>query len=158
MAKGISLASLDARKASSEAVEFEYVTAEGEQTGIFVSILGSQSDKVTSETNRLVNERRQKEAAQAAARMGGREQPTFTPVEDDIAFGQRLAAVRVAGWRKPDEVDGLTADQKERFQGIIEDFTPENALLLCRSNGDFSGFVTAKSNLSGPFMKRSPKA
>lgn len=141
MTKAVSLASLNARKASSEAVEFEYVDEAGERTGIFLSILGAQSDKVTSEVNALVNDRRRKEAALAATRMGGRDQPTFTPIEDDIAFGHRLAAVRLEGWR-----------------GIEEPFTPENALSLCQNNADIADFITKKSNLSGPFMKRSPKA
>lgn len=137
----LSLSDLNARAAADTAVEFEYVTAAGEPSGVFLSVLGAQSDKVTGEVNRLLNARRQKEAVQESTRMGGRSQATFTPIEDDIAFGQRLAALRLVGWR-----------------GIKEPFSPENALLLCQTNADVADQVIKVSSDAGRFMKASPKA
>lgn len=137
----LSLSDLDARSASDAAVEFEYILPSGEPSGVFLSVLGAQSDKVTSEVNRLVNDRRKKEAAAASTRMGGRDQAVFTPIEDDIAFGQRLSAIRLTGWR-----------------GIKEDFSAENALKLCQSNADIADQVMRTSNDSARFMKSSPKA
>lgn len=137
----LSLADLDARTASDAPVEFEYITPAGDPSGVFLSVLGAQSDKVTSEVHRLVNDRRKKEAAQASTRMGGRDQAVWTPIEDDIAFGQRLAAVRLVGWR-----------------GIKEEFSADNALKLCQSNADVADQVTKTSNDSARFMKASPKA
>lgn len=137
----LSLSDLNARAAADTAVEFEYVTPAGEPSGVFLSVLGAQSDKVTAEVNRLLNARRQKEAAQAATRMGGRDQAVFTPIEDDIAFGQRLAALRIADWR-----------------GIKEPFSPENALLLCQTNADVADQVIKTSGDTARFMKASPKA
>lgn len=137
----LSLSDLDARSASDAPIEFEYVSPDGTPSGVFLSVLGAQSDKVTSEVNRLVNDRRKKEAAQASTRMGGRDQAVWTPIEDDIAFGQRLAAVRLVGWR-----------------GIKEDYSPENALKLCQINADVADQVTKTSNDSARFMKASPKA
>jgi hypothetical protein len=63
----------------------------------------------------------------------------FTPIEDDVAFGQRLAAARICGWR-----------------GITEDFTPDLALRLCQSNPEVSAQVVEASNTLSNFMKVSP--
>lgn len=131
--QGVSLASLSA--STSAAFEFEYVTPAGKHTGIFFQVLSGQSETVTAEINKLVNQRRQAEAAQAA--LGGRDARTaFTPVEDDVAFGQRLAAVRLVGWR-----------------GIEEEFSPERALQLCQSNADIAAQITEKSSNVGNFMR-----
>lgn len=133
-----SLADLDARKASDGAFEFEYVLPDGEGSGVFLSVLGGQSKTVQDEANRLINERRRKEAVQAAQAKTSRNPETYTSVESDVEFGQRLAAVRVVGWR-----------------GIKETFSPELALSLCRSNQDVASQVLERSNDMANFMKPS---
>jgi hypothetical protein len=133
--KLFSLADLDATRASGEGFEFEYLDADGNGTGIFFKVLGGQSEAVTREVNALINARRQKEAAREIARrnvLGGKRAAEFEPLENDIDFGQRLAAVRLIGWR-----------------GISEPFTPENALTLCRTNKQVAEqIVTASDNLA----------
>jgi len=148
---GVSLASLNARKAAEVPTEFEY-TFEGKPTGLFFKVLGSQCASVTQTINRLVNERRKEEAARAALST----EANFTPIEDDIAFGQRLAAIRLVGWRKPGETQGLAPDQVERFQGIEDDWTAQAALTLCQDNPDIAAQITATSNKLSNFIKASP--
>jgi len=136
---GLSLADLNARQHGAEAFEFEYLLQDGSGSGVFLSVLGAQSEKVTGEINRLVNERRKKEQVQAARNAGSRAASAeFIPVEDDIAFGQRLSAVRLVGWR-----------------GITDPFTPENALALCQSNADVAAQVLEASNETANFLKLS---
>jgi hypothetical protein len=138
-APAISLNSFDARSASETPFEFEFIHPNGEASGLFLSVLGGQSKQVTDEVNRLMNERRRKEHARDInARTGGRKVDDFTTVESDIAFGQRVAAVRIVGWR-----------------GIPEQFTPELALELCQSNADIATQVNAMSADVGNFMKSS---
>lgn len=116
----MSLAQLDARKAGETPFEFEYVLPNGSGSGVFLSVLGEQCEKVSDEINRLVNERRRRE--QMAAVQASNSRPGQAPVasvESDIEFAQKLAAVRLVGWR-----------------GIEEPFTPENGLQLVKSNAD----------------------
>lgn len=135
----LSITDLDARKASDGAFEFEYVLPDGENSGVFLSVLGGQSKIVQDEANRLINERRRKEAVQAAQVKTSRNTETYVSVESDVEFGQRLAAVRVVGWR-----------------GIKEPFSTELALTLCRSNQDIASQVLERSNDMANFMKPSP--
>lgn len=134
----LSLDDLDTSKASAEAFEFEYINAVGEPSGVFLSVLGSQSETVTSEVARLVNERRRKEAQRDAARqmISGPRKVEFETLESDVEFGQRLAAVRLVGWR-----------------GITEPWSPENALRLCRSNRELAAQVTTQSDLTRNFTR-----
>lgn len=133
----ISLDALDARKASEEAFEFEYILVDGTRSGIFLSVLGAHSERVTTETNLLVNDRRRTQSALEAQAATNRQAENFIPIESDVEFGQRLAAVRIVGWR-----------------GIAEDYSAERGLWLCQRNPDIAAQVTAKSNNLGNFMKR----
>lgn len=129
-----SLNDLSATKASDEAFEFELEDSNGVGRGIFLKVLGSQSEKVTSEVARLINARRRSEASRAMR--ASKKTVEFEPIESDIEFGQRLAAVRLVGWR-----------------GITEGWTPENALTLCRSNRDISAQIVEQSDDMANFMK-----
>jgi hypothetical protein len=93
---------------------------------------------VTQEVARLVNERRRKEAARDVARKVGTgpRAVEFETLESDVEFGQRLAAVRLVGWR-----------------GITEPWSPENALRLCRGNRELAAQVTMQSDMTGNFTK-----
>lgn len=132
-----SLDDLDATKASAEAFSFEYINPAGDATGITFKVLGSQSAKVTDEVNKLVNERRRKEAAREIKRKVGVGAKTveFELLEDDITFGQRLAAVRLVGWT-----------------GIKEPFSPDGALKLCQTNRHIAAQITEQSDEMANFM------
>jgi hypothetical protein len=141
MTKGMSLADLDASKASDVPFEFEYFDAAGEETGVFFQVLGDESPRVVAETQTLLNERRRKEAAaEIRGRTGGRKEAEFTPVEDDVAFGQRLTAVRLVGWR-----------------GINEPWTADLALQLIKTNRHVAGEVTRNSAALENFTRNASK-
>ena len=133
---GVSLQDLDASKAGETPFEFEYINQAGNKTGIFFSVLGGQSEKVSKEIARLINERRHKEAVRETFRKGNPNKVEFEPLEDDVEFGQRLAAVRLAGWR-----------------GIDDPFSAENALRLCKGNREIAAQVTAQSDAVGNFIQ-----
>lgn len=141
-----SLNDYDATKACAAGFEFQYVPTdyEGdpekipENERLYLTVIGSQSEKVTTEVARLVNERRQKAAAREVNRkIGvGKKKVEFEPLESDVEFGQRLAAVRLVGWR-----------------GDLSDpWSPENALRLCQINQDIAAQVTTRSDDMGNFL------
>lgn len=132
MTKTLSLADLDAVAAGGSAFEFEYIRPDGTGSGVFLSVLGSQSEKVTEEVNKLVNARR-KQQAQAAA-SGGK--GDFTTIESDIEFGHKLTATRIVAWR-----------------GISDEFSPAGAYQLVSRNSAIAEQVTAASNDLTNFTK-----
>lgn len=136
--KTYSLKELDAAAASSEAVEFEYFSPAGNKTGIFFLVLGSHSETVSNATAELQNERRRKAAArEVQKKIGVGQKPIeFDKFEDDVDYGQRMAAARLVGWR-----------------GISDEFTAENALRLCKSNAHVAAFITQCSDELGNFIK-----
>lgn len=138
--KLVSLASLDARAASAVAMPFEYITPAGDPTGIILHLLGGQSKIVQDEANKAINERRRKEAMVAAQAKTSRNTDDYVTVETDVAFGQRLAAIRLTGW-----------------EGIEETWSAELGLLLCQNNNDVAAFILAKSNDMANFMKASSR-
>jgi hypothetical protein len=132
-----SLDDLDAKKASAQAFEFEYITPSGDNSGVFLSVLGGQSEIVTAEVTRLINDSRRKQAArEVQQKIGvGSKAVEFDTAENSIEFGQRLAAVRLVGWR-----------------GINEPWSVENALKLCRSNQEVASQVTKQSDAIANFI------
>lgn len=136
-----SLNDLDAKTKGETPIQAEYVTKEGVETGVVFSILGGESETVQAAINKMVNSRRKQQAAIEAAATSVRGATAVTPVEDDIAFGHRLTAVRLVGWK-----------------GIKEEFSPENAMKLVSSNADVSAFILEVSNQSGRFLQLKPKA
>lgn len=135
---GYSLKDLNAVEAGDAPFEFEYIGPDGKNTGVFLSVLGGQSETVTKEIARLINERRRKEAARDINRkIGvGNNKVEYELLENDVEFGQRLAAIRLVGWR-----------------GIDDPFTQENALLLCKGNREIASQVTAQSDAMANFIK-----
>lgn len=134
---GVSLSSLNAVKASDAPFEFEYITPDGEPSGVFLSVLGGQSDAVTKTAAKMINEQRKKKAArEASARFNTKSNVQFDTLESDVEFSQRLAAARLVGWR-----------------GINDPFTPENALLLCQTNRLIAAQIMEQSENLANFMK-----
>lgn len=135
---GVSLNDLDTTKASSEPFEFEYINHRGMPSGIFFSVLGGESEVVKAETARLQNERRQKAVTrQINAKIGvGARAVDYDKFEDDVAYGRRIAAARLVGWR-----------------GIKDPFTPAAALQLCQSNDHIAAAITAQSEAMENFIK-----
>lgn len=133
----VSFASLNQRKAHEVAHKFKPTQPDGTPYDFTLHVLGQHSESAAKETSRLVNERR----AQEAAREAGSTDQTFTPFEDDVRFGQRLAAARICGW---DDLD--------------VEYTPARAVELCQMNPDIARQALAKSNTGALFTPASPKA
>ena len=134
-----SLADLDVVSKSSNAFEFEYLTPDGSKSGIFFSVLGSNSDVVMGALAERINADRNREAyrqAKAAKSRPGAVAPEVSTFEDDVDSGKKLAAIRLVGWR-----------------GISEPFTPENALRLCYSNPLIAAQITEQSDDMANFTK-----
>ena len=131
-----SLDDLNYIKKSEESYEFEYLTPGGDGTGVFISVLGGQSEVVTREVAVLLNDRRRKEAMRAMKARSNKKQVEFDPIEEDIEFGQRMAAIRIVGWR-----------------GITDPFTPENAMRLCSTNREVAAQVIEYSDNMANFTK-----
>lgn len=121
--------------ASDKPYPLAILNADGTEDGLVLDILGSQSEKVQAEVNRLVNDRRKRKAQAAAVAKG--EPLDFTPVEDDISFGHRLTAVRVVGWN------------------LKAPFSAEAAYRLVSRSARISEQVTAASNDLGNFTSAS---
>lgn len=137
MAGGVSLSSLNAVKASDTPFEFEYITPAGESSGVFLSVLGGQSEIVTKTAAKMINEHRRKKAArEASAKFGTKNKIEFDTLESDVEFAQQLAAARIVAWR-----------------GINDPCTPENALELCRVNKLIAAQVMEQSENLANFMK-----
>ena len=132
----LSLDDLDYISKSDAAYEFEYLTPDGEGTGVFISVLGGQAEVVTREVAAMLNDRRRKEAVRAMKARGNKKQAEFDPIEEDIEFGQRMAAIRIVGWR-----------------GITDPFTRENAMRLCATNREVAAQVIEHSDSMANFTK-----
>lgn len=134
------LADLDARKAGETPFPMPFVGPDGGATGVVLMVLGGHCEKVQNAINKAQNDRKAKEILQAQSVAKGAALTTaFTPVEDEKAFVQRLAAVRLAGW-----------------SGIKQSYSPELALALCQSNPALADQVIEASNNLANFMKLSP--
>lgn len=121
--------------------DLKIIKRDGSEDGLVLQVLGSESETVQAEINRLVNDRRKKMAqAEAMANRVGVGATPVTPIEDDIAFGHRLAAARVVGWN------------------LKTPFSAEGALKLVSRHADISKQVIDASNAVENFTQASPKA
>jgi hypothetical protein len=128
---GISLADLNLASKCDAAYEFEYLDPQGRPTGVFLSVLGSQSQIVQKFVRQRLNEQR---ARQSMMQKRGKE--VEATVEDDEEFANDAAAVRLVGWR-----------------GITEPYSPALALELVSTNSELRGQVFKASNDLGNFNK-----
>ena len=118
-----SIDDLNAVKACEVPHEFE-VKLGGEPSGVFLQVLGDESETVATETAALI----------AAARARANTNPNY--VSDNTKLGKQLAALRVVGWR-----------------GIKEEYSRENAAKLCMSNMAIADQVIQTSKNLGNFIK-----
>ena len=118
--------------------EFEYIKPDGSNSGIFLSVLGGHSDRVRSTAAELINARRQKQAAREVQKArSGRNTPSveFDTVESDIEFGQRLAAVRLVGWR------GIKTPWDEKAAAHLCKINPLIADQVMQASDDVANFT-----------------
>lgn len=130
---------LDATKACDVPFVFDFIDSRGQKTGIKFHVLGGQSERVTQEVARLINERRQQAAQREMEIKNSKSQlAEFEPIEKDIEFQRRLASVRLVGW-----------------ENIADEWSPEGAFRLCKTNKDVLAQVTSQSEIMANFMPAS---
>jgi len=139
MKKGISLTSLDLDKVCENHFEFEYLDPNGKGTGVYLSVIGGHSQKVRQYSINEINRLREQESIKARiARKRNKNAVTddYTPIEDDIEYAIKDAAIRLVGWR-----------------GIDDEFNATNADILCRTNQLARQQIMEASSEIGNFTK-----
>lgn len=133
----ISLSALNVTKASETPIRVPFIDTNGEATGVVFLVLGDQSTVVKAGLQELLNEqRRAAAAAEARAPLPG--EVNYRPVQDDVDFVNRSAALRLVGW-----------------EGIEETFTPDLGLELVKHNPEARDQIVGASSRVGRFTKRS---
>jgi hypothetical protein len=118
---------------TTDSYEFEYVSESSAiPSGIFISVISSNSDTVKAWLRKSINKIRQREAMQAKR---GKD-VEIRSVEEDEQFSIESAAVRITGWR-----------------GITQEFSPELAIQLCTINPEIRAQVIKESDELGNFKK-----
>lgn len=122
---------------TTEGFEFEYVSESSAiPSGIFITVLSSNSETVKAWLRKAINRIRQREAMQAKR---GKDVEVRS-AEDDEQFAIESAAIRITGWR-----------------GITQDFSPELAIKLCTINPEIRLQVIKESDELGNFKKSKSK-
>lgn len=127
-----SLAELNTNKKSEEGFRFEYLDADGKDTGIFVTVIGEHATPVQKWRNRKINNDR----SHAAMLEKRGKKPEVTQVEDDIEFGIEFVSIRIVAW-----------------EGLQEPCTPENALHWCLNDSLIVEQARAASENLANFMR-----
>jgi hypothetical protein len=130
--KLLSIHDLNATKQSEIGYEFEFENELGEGTGFFITVLGEQAETVKRAIFKKLN-RERINAAQLKKR--GKDEPV-KPVEDSIDDIIENLAACIIGWR-----------------GVAEEYTHENAVLICKNNKDIYDQVQAASSNLANFTK-----
>jgi hypothetical protein len=130
--KDVSLADLNLTKQCEQSAEMEVKTVRGKGTGIVLSVLGAHAPEIQKWINKELNNRRREEALQA--KLG--KHASIRMIEEDIDFGMGVVAIRITGWR-----------------GISDQWSPENALLLCQTNAEIAAQVKEFSDDIANFTK-----
>lgn len=131
--KSMSLNALNLTAASDTPFEFELthpVTEKG--LGVFISVLGDNSEKVKTFTNNEQNRRRR---VKAMNEKRGKDLEIVTAQEDDD-YTVEMAVIRVTGWR-----------------GLDEECTPENVRALVAANFPVRERIIKESANVANFMK-----
>jgi hypothetical protein len=118
---------LNTRKASETPCEFELMM-DGIPTGVFLSVIGQQSETFTTTAAKI--------AAEFELAKGLEHAVDFVASERSKEMTNRLVAARVIAWR-----------------GIGEPCTPENVLTLVATNSDAFTQILQRSNRVSNFIK-----
>jgi hypothetical protein len=97
----------------------------GSPSGVFLKVLGDESETVAKETAAFMAAERARQAV-----LGSEYQ------QDNVTLGKKLAALRVVGWR-----------------GIKQEYSRENAIALCMSGLSYANQVLLHSRQLSNFIK-----
>lgn len=131
--KVFSLDELDSVSPCNTPVEIELKSATGVPTGVFVSVLGEFSDQVGNGINKLINAARLQDSLNARANSDRQ----YKLIEDDIEFGRKSVAIRVAAWRN-----------------IKEPCTLDNVVNLLTKNPHFAEQINSVSKDLGKYLSK----
>ena len=118
---------LNIRKASETPFEFE-LKIDGKETGIFLSVVGQQSETFVKAASEI--------SAEYELAKGLESPASFVQSDRVKDMTNRLVAARIAAWK-----------------GIAEPCTPANALQLISTNTDAFAQVLENSNRVSNFIK-----
>jgi len=127
--KTVSLEDLNISKQCENAFEFQYIAPGGVKSGIYISVIGSNAEKVRQHSISEANRARKEAALRKEAEQKGKTCNEFTPIEEDIEYFIRDAAIRIVAWR-----------------GIEQECNAENAQHLCRINSEIRRQAVEASN------------
>jgi len=99
MTKKVSILSFDAVKDSSNAIDVDMKSPDGESLGVTFKVIGKNADEVQALQRKMMRKRQSEEFM--AQRKGKPLEPT--PIEELEEQGLELAAVRVIGWEGVNE-------------------------------------------------------
>jgi hypothetical protein len=124
----ISIDALNSISAGANPYEFEYTFKNGKKSGVFLTVLGDECESVAVEQAALwAAERARRETIEA---QGNKYEM------DAIKMGQRMAAIRLVGWK-----------------GIEDKFSRENAEKLCLGNQRIADEIIKHSSEQANFIK-----
>lgn len=128
----ISLADLNINKRCETGYDFEYYDENDKPSGIFLTVIGGHADKIKKASFAAYDRKAKQEAYQ---KKRGKE-VEITPLEEIAEENLEITAMRVIAWR-----------------GISEPCTPENVLLLLKSNALVVKQVVEESEQMANFSK-----
>jgi hypothetical protein len=135
----LSLASIAATVANTEAVPFVPLLADFTPSTVTLFVYSDQHPKVQARVNELEDGRRRAEQLLAAQAMKARPGQIISKTEDEQEHYSRMVAARIAGW-----------------EGIEDPFSDANAIRLFQLIPDWSSQVLNKAKELGRFTKASP--
>ena len=130
--KTLSIDDLNASKKCEEGFEFEFIDENGDGTGFFITVIGSQAPSVKKVRYARANKEQQHNEM---LKKRGKDIP-FKPVEDLVASIVSNVSCCIVGWR-----------------GIKEDYSPELAEQICDNNDAIFEQVKAASENIQNFTK-----
>jgi len=133
----IDLETLDHVGASETPFELQMKDAAGNLMEFWVSIIGSDAEKVQKFTLRRLNEQRRANAIKVQKGKLG----DVDPLESDIDFAIEAAVIRTVGWR-----------------GAKQQFTADLARVLYRRNPHMRQQIIDESNNAANFTKARPSS
>lgn len=137
---------LDVVKKSSTPFEFEITDQDGEYSGFFISVYGTNSDEVQAAMLEIGKDKRANDARAAL------EPESVAENIFNQNLGKRISSIRIAGWRMAGNLSSLSEEQRNRFRGAPFEFVPENALKLCMQNPSIANQVLLKSDQISNFI------
>jgi hypothetical protein len=152
-----SIADMNVRRIVETPIEVEVETSLGWL--IFLKVIGSHSDTVRKHLFSAADEQQKDEVVQAVKNSKARpESAIITPLAKVVDRGNRAVARRIVGWRGPQDTEGLTPEQLEKFWGITNAYSFEAALELVDSDPAVGPKVLEAADDVGLFTKKSPQS